>query len=395
VPFGRLALTGLTAVLIWNFLFGPTLVKILTDYPAMLASKRTFWLGSMLLLITTGLLVLIEIIRKPAPANDANTPFLRTPLMVLVFTMVLLGAAGAHLYALGYQFDIPFKTGDFILLATLGIVLFLEIMRPFEPGLKEFIAVMGCAPLVGTGIVLTNHAFSVPFQWGLEMLGHPSTIIVLGGLGMMRMALKSNWLPYWCITGVYGLSFLLTAFSPAAPTELNWRLCFGLVIIVAFAAGLILKRPGLCMTSVVLSGIGLGASDTFSQLLTGIGLSQPGGVLGYCGLGFIAVGIAFKDKTLLPMVIIGAAALTGTTFDFVGPTIGWRDFIALGVLLTTASLLWWRLRDYVTLAILTIPVVVRLWLLFRTLSTWRYVVLSFILLGIGAWISTLKNRKGK
>lgn len=394
VPFGWLALGGLALVVTWNFLAGPALVNLFATHPELMADKRFFWLSSLLLLLISGTLVLVETIRNPARSSCTDSPFLRTCSMVSVFALVLLGAAGAHLYALGYQFDVRFADGDFLLLATLGVALLLEAMLRFGERLHGPAAVVGCAPLVGTVIVLLEKGFTVPVAGGLEWMGHPSTILVAGGLGMVRMALRTRWTACWWIVGSYGLAVVLTAgFSPSLPADLNWRLFAGLLVAGLFAVGVALKRPGLCVVAVAVGTVGLPMTSGFQHAVEAVGLIVPGGMAGVGGLALLVVALAFKDKTLIPVAIIGALGVTGSAFDFVSAAIGWRDLVMLCVLAFAGGLVWWRLRSLVAVIILGVPVVVRLWLLFRTLSAWRYVVLSFVLLAGGAWLSNVKSRR--
>jgi hypothetical protein len=248
--------------------------------------------------------------------------------------------------------------------------------------------------LVGTVIVLLEKGFTVPVAGGLEWMGHPSTILVAGGLGMVRMALRTRWTACWWIVGSYGLAVVLTAgFSPSLPADLNWRLFAGLLVAGLFAVGVALKRPGLCVVAVAVGTVGLPMTSGFQHAVEAVGLIVPGGMAGVGGLALLVVALAFKDKTLIPVAIIGALGVTGSAFDFVSAAIGWRDLVMLCVLAFAGGLVWWRLRSLVAVIILGVPVVVRLWLLFRTLSAWRYVVLSFVLLAGGAWLSTVKSRR--
>ena len=394
VPFSWPALGILALVVTWNFLAGSALVNLFTNRPDLMADKRSFWLGSLLLLLISGTLVLIEMVRNPAPPSSVGAPFLRTSPMVSVFVLVLLGAAGAHLYALGYQFDVRFADGDFMLLATLGVALLLEIMLGYGERLHGPAAVVGCAPLMGTTLVLLEKGFAVPVARGLEWMGHPTAVLLAGSLVMVRMALRTRWATCWWIVAVYGLAVALTAgFSPSLPADLNWRLCADLLTVGLVAVGIALKRPSLCVAAVMVGTIGLGLSSRFAHMMATVGLSVQGGVAGVGGLAVLAVAVAFKDKDLIPVAILSALGVAGCAFDFVSSAIGWRDLVILCLLAFMGSLVWWRLRSPVAVVILGVPVVDRLWLLFRTLSAWRYVVLSFVLLAVGAWLSTIKSRK--
>lgn len=395
IPLRRGALAGLSLVVLWNFLAGPALVRLFGEQSALDSSRRDYWLGSLLLLLLGGGSVLAQSTRGKEQAADGKpVPFLRTPAMICIFTLVLLAAAGAHLYAIGYMLDVHFAPGDFMALGALGALMFMEALYQSGEQARGEMAAVGCAPLAAVLWGLASNSFIAPFKGNLELLGHPMTTMLIGGFGMTWFAWRTRWAAYLWIAAAYAAGFVLTAgYTPGVSAHLNWRLAFGLGVAGLFAAGVVLKRSPVCVLAVVLAAMGLGTLPGFEHAVSRLGLQSAGGIAGAGGLGLIAVAAWFREERLLPVAVIGTAALIGSAFDYFGPSVRWLDLLAILTLAVAGFVLWWRTRRLTPIAVLCIPPVERLWLAFQTMSAWRYVLLSFVLLGAGAWLSSIKKRK--
>jgi hypothetical protein len=313
--------------------------------------------------------------------------------MVLVFAMVLFAAAGAHLVALGYMFTVRYAPGDFVAIGALICILVVEVLLGSKRRLVVPAAVVSCLPLAVMLPGLAMKGFYIaPFAWGLEILGHPAFGFVAVGAYLVWAAVRTRGSSFLSIATVYACCTALTA--GVDPSDaLNWRAALGLLAVVLLVKGVVRRQAPHCLLAVLLGALGVAADASFGRAATSVGLTYAGAVAGMVGAGWLLVIALFRDRTLHPYAIVGAAAMTGFAFDFVGSGIDWRDAGVLPTIVALGVLLGWRTRMVVPLLILAVPLAVRGWVLFREMSDWRYVVLSFILLGVGAWRSAVKGHK--
>lgn len=399
LPMNRLILIGMALLLVWNYLTGPGLVALLANHPLGIEAKRTLWLSGLLLVVASGFATWISAGGRAAsstPRARQPEPFLRTMSMVCVLVLVLIGAAGAHVYSLAYMFDIRSSDGDYLLLLLAGTLLLVDVLIRWGGEAEGSAVVMSCVPLLVTIGVVADHRVCVAFGWNLDVLVHPCSVLILGSCAMVQLARQTRRPAYLWIAAAYALVAVLTwGWSPMGSPELNWRLTAGLVVAATLAAGFLLRLPGLCIAAVILGTLGLPQFDSFGNAVRHIGLSIGGGLAGAGGLGLLLVTTYFADRKYLPAVYLGAALLAGCAFDYLAPAPGWRDLVTFIVLSAASAAVWWRLRCWPSILILAVPLAARLWLLFRTLSAWRYIILSFVLLALGAWMSAAKGRKAK
>lgn len=394
----RYAMAGLALVVIWNFMTGPVWRMVLEDHVIFPAARRSIWLGSLLLLSAGGGLFLAGTVRAKARGRaDAgrSLPFLLTPPMACVFALVFFAAAGAHLYALGYVFSVTYAGGDFLLLVTLSALLLVEAL--IQPGHRRIgpAACVSCAPLAVTlcGLCVPSF-FAAPFEWSLELLGHPAFICAAAGAVMLWTAVRTRWVGFLFVAGAYALGAVLTAgLSPTQPFDVNGRLCLGTVAAGLFVLGVVRKRAMLCAAAVLGGTVVLCGGGQFERCVAAVGLSRLGGAAGLAGAGLLAVYALFREKATLLVGLAGAVALAGCAFDGMGPDVTGRDLYVLAPLAATIALVGWRTRAILPQLILCAPIAERAWALFRDAAAWRYVVLSFLLLGVGAWRSSVKGRR--
>jgi hypothetical protein len=398
LPVGWLTLAGLALVVLWGFLAGPILRWVVDGYALMPSVRRGIWLGNLLFLLVAGGICLAGIVRaKLRETEDGETPrpFLRTPPMVCLLALVLFAAAGASLYAIGYVFSVRYAWGDFAILVTLETFLLMEaILHAGRRGVLPA-AVVSCVPLalVLTGLA-SNVFFGAPPEWSLELLGHPAFVLAATGALLVWTSFRTHWAGFLVLAGVYAVSAVMTAgFHPGrGEVELNWRLSAGLVGAILFVTGLVLRRAPLCIIAVLLGALGIAVNESFVRSAHDAGLTWIGAVGGMVGAGWLAVFVLFRLDELVPLAVLGAVGVAGCALDFTGGDAGWRDAAALPALAALAVVVCWRGRALLPALTLAAPMAVRGWVLFREMSDWRYVVLSFVLLGVGAWRSSVKGR---
>jgi hypothetical protein len=398
VPLGGLSLAGLSLVVVWSFLADAVFFHAFDVFTEAQAARRNLWLANFLPVLAGGILILAGVVRskaREATETGPPRPFLHTIPMAGLFSLVLLAAAGAHLYATGYIFSVPLAAGDFLLLFSILSLLVAEtLLVPGEGGIAPAASAV-CVPLAVTLTGLGIPGFyQSPFTWEPGLLGHPALVLAATGAAAVWLAARTRWPGFLAIAGVYALGVTLTAgVTPGGPEGLNWRSAIGAVAAFVGVRGIVLKRAPGCLFAILLGVIDLLSLDSFLRMANAVGLSGGGAAAGLIGAGFLGVCVLFRQKSLLPAAVVGAAALTLFAFDYVRYDTVWRNVHVLAVLTAAIVLVWWRTREILPVFILFVPAFARAWVFFRDLSEWRYVVLSFVLLGAGAWRSSAKGRK--
>ncbi|MHC4489549.1 MAG: hypothetical protein ACYSW7_10305, partial [Planctomycetota bacterium] len=192
----------------------------------------------------------------------------------------------------------------------------------------------------------------------------------------------------------YFLGVILTAgFSPEQPHDLNTYACIGSLVVAIMLYGLFIRNPYVCLAGIIILCSGLSFLDSFSKFAASYQVTEAGGLAGVFGLGSVILYLLFGSRMHKAVRIISALCLAGFMFDYL------RDYTHLRylvVLLGTGLLvagLWFRTRDILVISILWIPSLVRLYILAKRIAYWRFVILSFLLLGAGTFVSLLKRPK--
>lgn len=390
LDWSRAGIGAVVFVFVWNFLVN----GLLSRTPGtVVAGSRERWLWGWVVLLAAGAVLVWDAVQRgqrPAPTTTQATPFLQRAPMTWIFAAVLLAAAGVHQYALSYIFDVRYGFGDYLPLVSVVTLLLLQLSltqsrqpNSFQSGLA-LLPLLVCAMAVLSGTVLARP------QLGVELLWYPPVLLLFTGAGVAWMAIRNRAPVLWPACGAYLVGAVLTTgFHPSLElSHLNWEMT-GILLAVAFLiAGWWYERPELCFPSVVIVAVGAAVKAQGGQWL------DPGGMFAaVLGLGTIGLAVWFGKKLPVVLLVIGALALLVAAFDFLPEELSGRDWLAIGILALCAVGLWWRCRVWAVMGLFGVPVVYRLWLVFLHLTAWRFVVLGFLLLFGGAWLSLRKGRK--
>ena len=399
ISFGLsgLSFVGVGMILVWNFLNSSVIAKVLAAGAGTDEVRRYLWLVFWLLLLGGAVLVIIDSTRGARDGPEGKrtrTAFLHSRSMVWIFVLVLLGAASLHQYGIAYMFVIDYAFGDFIPLIAVGSVLMVELMRGLGREFKGVGVLVSCVPLVSTISAVLNK--SVMASWGMsvEVLWHPAVVLGLTGIAIVLLGIGHRWHWLLYVALAYGLGFLLTVgYSPDKPDVLNWHLCGGGLVAMLLILGVVQRNVFLCFGAVLVLSVGLGLSDMFSKFAEAQGLTRYGAAAGVGGLGTMVICLAFGPKVPRGIVLLGAVSLVGFVFDYLPSSLGWRDVPVAAVTVVLCIGLWLRTRQTVATVIVCIPVVRRLYIVAREMSSWGFIVLSFFLLFSGAAVSLFCKRK--
>jgi hypothetical protein len=395
IPFRALAVIGLVALIACNY-FGPVLLarSIVTD-PTQEPARRGLWLSIVLTMVISAGLVIAEAMRanpNRQEQQENRPPFLQRPVMVYVFALILVLASGIHQYAMAYTCALERVLGDFVPLIAVAALLSLEILRHYGKRFGFTEIIISSVPLGVVMLAIDEKSVLASGEFGVGLICYPPVLLALCGLAFAVVALRHRW--YWLlgVVAAYGMGVILTiGFSPQDPYALNYHACFGTIAIALLVYGIVIRNPYLCLGSVIVLCFGLGLWDAFSEFAHGCGLTHAGAVAGAAGLGIITVWFVFGGRLHKVVRVFGTICLALFVFDYLPAPIHWRYLVVLigiGLLMAGA---WLRTRDPMVVSILWVPLGIRLYVLAKQMGHWRSVILGFLVLAAGAFVSLLKR----
>ncbi|MCK4999714.1 MAG: hypothetical protein KAS23_09270 [Anaerohalosphaera sp.] len=392
---GVLSFVGLMIVLMWNFLGSPLMAWAFVLGEWTDETRHGQWMLSWLVMIVgAGFIIAEAMLVKGTEiaANRKGNPFIRTYAMVWVFGLALLTAAGGHQYAVSYMFVIDWVWGDYIPLAAVMALLGIELLRcwgrSFEIEFGE--VVLACVPLLLMAVAIDDRAVNASFLFGSEVIAYPPVLLaIVGGVVCLQGVVhRREFLIYAALA--YAFSVLLTVgFDASNPYDLNWRLCGSGVIAAVTVIGIVKRNPVVCFLAVSLASFGLAVSQRFNLYVDQFGMSQVGAVAAVMGLGCITISLVFGMKTHKVIVILGSICLMAGMFDFLGGSLGVKDVVVGVVAGGLCAGLWFRVRNVPAVLLVGLPFVPKLLMLPGNMSSWAFVVLSFVLLFAGIVVSSL------
>jgi hypothetical protein len=394
---GRLSLLGMTLILLWNFLTSSVMAGCFASSPATGAAYRNHWLVAWLVLLGGGGLIVAEAAMNKlseTKASNSRKPLLHRPSMVWIFALVVLAAAGAHQDGIAYMYRVQNAFGDYIPLIGIGSLLVPELMRSLERRFGYAEIVVCCLPLACTFYAVLEKSIIAPAGLTLELLWYPPVMLGLIGAAILSLSVRHRWYGLVYVVIAYGLACLLTVgFSPDKPHELNWHLCGGGLVAVLLALGLIHRNAFLCFGGVFVLAGGLGNTDVFARFAEAHELTTFGAAAGVAGLGTIVVCLAFGPKVPRVIKLLGASSLMAFIFDYAGVSLAWKDLAVAAGTVVVCTALWLRTGDIAAVVIVCTPMAPKAYMLARKMSSWSFVVLSFLLLFLGAAVSLFCKRK--
>lgn len=397
IPLRVMSLIGLGGLIAINYL-GPVLMarSIALD-PAQEPARRNLWLFLWLSLLIAAGFVLIEALREKNPQQkqgNNQAAFLQTSTMVYVFALIVVAASGVHQYAMAFAFALERVLGDFVPVTTLATFLLLEISRRWSKrfGITEI--AISCVPLATMLLAIGQKSVLASGEFGPGLVFYPPVWFGLTGLAIAGLGWYHRWKPLRFVAFAYVLGVILTAgFSPEQPHDLNIYACIGTLVVTMMLYGLFIRNPNLCLAGIIILCSGLSFLDSFSKFATSYQVTEVGGLAGVFGLGSVILYLLFGNRLHKAIRIISALCLAGFMFDYLQDYTHLRYLVVLlGTGLLVAGL-WFRTRDVLVISILLVPSLVRLYILAKRIAYWRFIILSFLLLGAGTAVSLLKRPK--
>ena len=395
IPFRVMSLVGLGGLITINYL-GPVLMarSVALD-PAQEPARRDLWLFLWLSMLIAAGFVLIEALREKNPQQkkgNNRAPFLQTSAMVYVFALIVVVASGVHQYAMAFAFALERVLGDFVPVTTLAAFLLLEISRRWSKRFGGTEIAITCVPLAMMLLAIQQKSVLASSEFGPGLVFYPPVWFGLTGLAIAGLGWYHRWKPLRFVAFAYVLGVILTAgFSPEHPHDLNMYACVGTLVVAIILYGLFIRNPNVCLAGIIILCSGLSFLDSFSKFAASYQVTEAGGLSGVFGLGSVVLYLIFGIRLHKAIRIISALCLAGFMFDYLQDYTHLRYLVVLlgtGLLVTG---LWFRTKDILVISILLVPSLVRLYILAKRLAYWRFVILSFLLLGAGTFVSLLKR----
>lgn len=393
----RLLLSGVLLLLAWNFLMSPIIALLKSLGCNNETSLRTIWQMGWAVMLTGGILLYIHSWATPtgrARSEHINRPFLQAPGMSWIFAGILFMVGSLHQYELAYIFDLRFCFGDFIPLVTLGILLVMELMRAYgkKPGLCEM--GLACVPLALLLLTFWSGAIINEPRVGLGIFWYAPVILFLAALAIIGFGIRTRYYTLFYVALAYGLGIMLTiGSSPASFGSCHWTTLGWTLGAILLGFGILRRYVHVSVAGVIVLALSSGSIPWMNHIAShyDLPLMAPMGIV--AGLGIIGLYLIYGKEIKPSIAIMGAIFLTGGTLRCFGEFAPLYLIILSGIILAlSGAFAFWLHRNLLISIILWIPLLKAGYQLSRTASGWRYVILSFILLAVGMFLSLRKGR---
>ena len=395
VPFRVLSILGLGFLITCNYVGPILLARLISIDPTSEMARRNLWMVLWLTILVGAVFVITEAMRtnqKQQTEQNNSTPFLQRSVMVYVFALIVVAASGIHQYSIAFAFALERVLGDFVPVIAVASLLFIEILRNAGKRFGFTEVIISCVPLVAMLLAINEKSVLASGQFGPGLLCYPPVILGLSGLAISVVAIYHRWYRLLFVVFAYGLGVILTAgFSPEHPYDLNTHACALTLVAALLVYGIIIRNQFGYLAGIVILCIGLTQLDSFSVFVRNLNLTEVGGLAGVCGLGCMAFYLLFGQRLHKVFQIAGAVCLAVFIYDYLPKHIDWRYIIVLFAIGCLVALLWFRRKDIPAIAILCVPLFIRLYMLAKYIAYWRIVILGFLLLGVGTIASLLKR----
>ena len=391
IPFSVIMTIALTGIIAYNYLGPAFMARSVSVNPSNESARRGLWLLLYVLMLAGFLVVWLDALRQKV-SQESKTPFLQSPSMAYLFALIVLFGSGVHQYMMAYAFTLERVVLDYVPVVTVGCLLLIEVLR--LSGKRNIVidTVIVCLPGALIFYAIYNQSVLSSGEWGLGLLCYPPVMLAGIGAAVAGLALYRQSRLLWAVVSVYVLGVIwTTGFSPQYPHDLNTMTCAVVLMAALLIYGFIVRNPYICLSGVIILSLGLPAIDRFSEVTKNWQLTEPGTIAGVFGFGTLILYLVFEKKLHKAVRVFGALLLAAFIFDFLPASMHIRYLIVvivLGVLLTA---LWIRTKDIWIISILSIPVFVRLYILTKVLANWRYIILGFVALVTGAYVSLFKR----
>jgi hypothetical protein len=388
LSLGWLAVAGLASLMACNYIGPVFLARSVSVSPLEELARRELWMGMWLVLLVCGGAVVIEALAR-GPQTDRSQPFLRRPAMAYALALILLAASGLQQYAMAYTFALQRIVGDFAPIITVGMLLAIAMLRSLGKRFGFAEVLLACLPLAWMLWAIYLDDFYVLRELSLSAMVYPPVFFALSGLAVAAVALYCRQFRLLYVVFLYGMGVVLTwGVSHTHPLNVSatlWTLAASLL-----GYGLVIRNQIPYVAGLIPLCVQVTRIETFEAAVKGYGLEPVGALAGICGAGIMLFYLLFGSRLLRTVRVVGTLCLAIFLYEYMPDTIAWRHLIALVVTVGLATVLWYRDKDAVSVSILAVPILAKLYIVTRRLAYWRVIIVGFVLLAAGALASLRK-----
>lgn len=391
IPISAISVAAITGIMAYNYLGPALMARSVLLNPSNEAARRGLWLLLYLWMLIGFLVLWFNAVREKMPKQD-KTPFLQSPAMGYLFALLVLLGSGAHQYTMAYAFTLERVVLDYVPVVAVGCLLLIELLRLSGKRHDVTDIIITCVPGVLTLYAIYNQSVLSSGHWGPGLLSYPPVMLAGIGIAVAALAIFRKSHVLWGVVFAYALGVILTTgFSPEYPHELNSLSCWIVLVASLLIYGLTIRNTIICFSAFLILSVGLPYANGFSELMKSWQLTVPGSMGGTCGLGVIGLYLIFGKKLHRVLGVAGGIFLAAFIYDYLPAEIHVRYLIVLVAMLLLLTALWFRTKDLLVISILAIPFFIRGYVLTKVLANWRYIILGFMALLTGAFVSLFKR----
>jgi hypothetical protein len=397
VPVERWQVVGLGVLVAWNYLMAPATAlvrKFVVDADALM---RVMWLGSWLVVLGGGAFLLLramETMSGDARRRTGTVPLLRSPAMAWTFALVFFAGVHAQQYALTYIFDVPFRFGDFVPAIALAAVLAVELMRAFGKRFGAAEIAVALVPLAVVVVTVVAGGFAAQRGSLTGLVWSPPVMLSVTALALIWLAVRNGWPEFLVAAAGYALGIVLTlGVERGIKDALNWQAFLLALGAVLFVTGVLFRKVNASLGGVLVVCVWVALSPRVREFIDGRHVPLPAVIGLAAGLGVMGVYAIFRRLLSRWFATLGAVILAASAIGCVcgRSQVDYPILGGVGVAVVGGAV-WLRTRDLVVAGVSTLPLLRALYVATQRIKGWRYIVLSFALLAVGALISLRKGR---
>lgn len=392
VSLGMWAIAAITGLMAYNYLAPALMARSVSLDAADETARRGVWLLLYSWMLAAAVVFWMQAVRGPSHGSQ-KTPFLHSPAMACLLGVVLVGASGVHQYAMAYAFTLERVVMDYVPAVTIICLLVIELFRRIGKKLDVPAAMLACFPLVLTFYAIYHKSVLSSAAFGFGWLGYPPAVLAATAVLLSYLALTQRRSLLWLPVAGYLIGIVATFnFMPEYPHRLNFMVA-GLALVAGlFIFGLLRRNPYIALAGVLIAAVAVPMSDRFHDLLLSWQLTPFGTMTGVFGLGVTFLAFLFTDTFHRYTRWFGAVCLALFVYDFLPAQMHLKYLVAAAGVALLIILWWMTIRDFLSMAVLAAPLLLRSFTAAQQFAYWRHIVLGFVLLIAGASVSLLKRR---
>lgn len=402
VPLMGFTLAGLAVLLAWNGLASAFLAQYIGADTNDVRSVRDVWAPAAAIPVAGALLLYLNAaaVRTGALAGEqAGGAFLRTRGMVWIFAATILCGSAVHQYAMRYVFDLPFYFVDYLPLIGIVALTAIEVMRGYGASHRWAVSAAAAVPLLALFLTLLSGSYDKTAGLGAGLLVHPA--VTIAGLAALLgwTATRVRRVELAGVAAFYALAILLLV-RPAHPGSgaeaVDWGLVRIALAVAAIPVLLVVRNPTLWTLACAVVAVILPQTNMFTRIV--------GDQISSGDIDFVSSSALFGGGTVLIYCVFGprmprwVAAAAAAMLCLAALTMSAREPAMvhpalIGCALAALSgVVYWRTRDALTALILAPPLLRYSYVSFSDAGAWRFMILGFLLLALGAAWSVRSGR---